>query len=263
MPLPARISVIMARETMSRGARSSRVRRIALHKPFPVTVSQDTSLPSHCLGNQDAEPHDAGGMKLEKFHILQRNAAPGTNRRAIAGIGVGVGGDLEHPAEASGGKEYRLGSKNMDLTGGQLDHHHALAGVARKEQINHLVFVEEGDVIFDALLIEGLQDHMAGSISCIAGTAHWPFAEIAGVSAEAPLIDAAVGCAVEGQAAVLQIVNRLDRLLGQDVHRLLVCKVIAALDGIEGMPFGLILLDIAQSRADSPLGGAGMAANWV
>jgi len=44
---------------------------------------------------------------------------------------------------------------------------------------------------------------------------------------------------------------------------LLVDKVIAALDGIKGMPFGFILLDIAKRRADSALGCAGMAADRI
>ena len=49
-------------------------RRIALHEPLTIPVAQDAALAPHRLGNKDAEPHDAGGMKLVKLHVLERNA---------------------------------------------------------------------------------------------------------------------------------------------------------------------------------------------
>ena len=104
---------------------------------------------------------------------------------------------------------------------------------------------------------------MSGPVSGITGATHRRFAKVAGMTAEAALVDAALGCPVEWQAPVFQIVDRLDGFLRQDVGRLLVDQIIAALDGIKGMPFGLVFLDIAQSGADPALGGAGMAANRI
>ena len=76
--------------------------------------------------------------------------------------------------------------------------------------------------------------------------------------AKIALGDLAVGGAVEGQSHVLQLINRGNRLLAHELDRVLVAQVVAAFDGIEGVPLGAIRFFAAQRGADAPLGGAGV-----
>jgi hypothetical protein len=49
----------------------------------------------------------------------------------------------------------------------------------------------------------------------------------------------------------------------KNIGRLLVHQIISALDRVEGVPFGFVLLHIAQRGADAALGGAGVAADGI
>jgi hypothetical protein len=86
---------------------------IALHEPLSVAIAQDAAFTANRLGDQDPQPHDAGGVKLEELHVHQRDAPPGADRRAVTGVGESIGGDLEHAAETAGGKEDCLGGQDM------------------------------------------------------------------------------------------------------------------------------------------------------
>ena len=52
------------------GGQVQQGRRVALHEPIPIAVAQDPAFAAHGFGDQDAQPHDAGGMKLEELHVL-------------------------------------------------------------------------------------------------------------------------------------------------------------------------------------------------
>ena len=56
-----------------------------------------------------------------------------------------------------------------------------------------MVLVEEADAVLDALLVERLEDHVAGAVGREAGPPDRALAEVAGVAAEAPLVDPPVG----------------------------------------------------------------------
>ena len=107
---------------------------------------------------------------------------------------------------------------------------------AFEEQVHDLVLVEELDAVLDALLVEGLQDHVAGSVGREAGPPDGRLTEVAGVAAELPLVDLAVRGPVERQAHVLELDDGLDRLVGEDLGRVLVHQVVAALDRVEHVP---------------------------
>ena len=72
--------------------------------------------------------------------------------------------------------------------------------------------------------------------------------------AERPLRDLAFRRAAEGQAPVLQVVNGFDGLAAEDLRRVLVNEVVAALDRIEHVPFPVVFLQVAQRRSDAALG---------
>jgi hypothetical protein len=202
-------------------------------------------------------------MELEELHVLKRQAAPVQHRRPVAGQRVGVGGDLEHLAETAGAEDQRLGPEHVQLAGCQLVGDHPGGAPGGQQHVQHVELVEEGRALLDVLLVERLQDHVAGAVRREAGAAHGPPAVVVGVAAEAPLVDPAVGRAVERHAHVLEVVDRVDRLAAHDLGGVLVDQVVAALDGVERVPLPVVLLDAGQRRAHAALRGARVRARRV
>ena len=131
------------------------------------------------------------------------------------------------------------------------------------QQVDHVVLVEELDAVLDALLVERLQDHVAGPVGGEARPPDRALAVVPGVAAEAALVDLAVGRPVERQAHVLELDDGLDRLAGEDLGRVLVDEVVAALDRVEHVPLPVVLLLVAQGGTDAALGGAGVGAGRI
>ena len=132
-----------------------------------------------------------------------------------------------------------------------------------QHQVEHVELVEELDALLDAVLVQGLQDHVAGAVGRVAGAAHGGLAVVAGVAAEAALVDPALGRAVERQAHLLQVEHRVDGFLAHDLGGVLVDQVVAALDGVEGVPLPVVFLDVGQRGAHAALGRAGVRAGRV
>jgi hypothetical protein len=151
----------------------------------------------------------------------------------------------------------------MKFTRGEFHRNDAAAGRAVHNQFHDLKFIEKVDVVFNTLLIKGLQNHMAGPVRGVTGPSNRRFAEILGMPSEPPLIDFSFPGPAEGKAPVFQVVNRLDRLFGQDHGRILVHEVVAAFDGVKGVPLGLVFLHVAKGGADAALGCSGMAADGM
>ncbi len=132
-----------------------------------------------------------------------------------------------------------------------------------QSQIQRVKLVEELDVVLDAVLIQRLQNHVAGAIGRVAGPAHRGLAVVAGVPAEAALVDAALGGAVERHPHLLQVEHRVDGFLAHDLHGVLVGEIVAALDGVERVPLPVVVLDVGQRGAHAALGRAGVAAGGI
>ena len=101
----------------------------------------------------------------------------------------------------------------MQLAVGDAIADHAARDAVLDEHVDDVVLVEELDAVLDALLVERLQDHVAGPVGRVAGAPDRRLAEVARVAAEAALVDLALGGPVEGQAHVLELDDRLDRLV--------------------------------------------------
>ena len=86
---------------------------------------------------------------------------------------------------------------------------------------------------------------------------------VAGVPTEPALVDPALGGAVERQPHLLQVEDRVDGLLGHDLGGVLVDQVVAALDGVEGVPLPVVFLDIGQRGAHAALRRAGVGPGRV
>ena len=246
---------VAGRQVLHRGG-------VALHEPLALGVAQDAALAPGRLRQQDAQLVDAGGVELEELHVLQGHAPPVEQPRAVAGERVGVRGDLEHAAEAAGGEQGGPALEEVEVAGGLLvgdDPGHAPAGIVVDEgHVEHVELVEERHAPRLALLVERLQDHVAGAVGGVAGPPHGRLAVVAGVAAEPALVDAAGRGAVERQAEVLELDDGVDGLAAHDLGRRLVDEVVAALDGVEGVPLPGVLLHVGQRRAHAALGRPGV-----
>ena len=180
---------------------------------------------------------------------------------AVAGQRVGIRGDLEDLAEAAGREQHGAGAERVHLARRQLQRDHAADPAARPVrhgQVEHLVLVVEGDLGLDALLVERLQDGVTGSVGRVAGAADGRLAVVAGVAAEAALVDQALVGPVEGQAQVLELDDGVDRVAAHHLGRVLVDQVVPALDRVEPVPLPVVLLDVGQGGAHASLGGPGV-----
>ena len=237
---------------------------VALHEPLAVLVEHDAAFAARGLGQEHPELGEAGRMELEHLHVLERHAAPPGHRGTVAGQGMGVRGDAEHAPVAAGGHHDALGTEHVELTGGELVRHDPGGGaVGVPQQVEAVELVEEANVAFHALLIERLQDHVAGAVGGIACALHGPLTVVRGMAAEPPLVDPAFGCAVERQSPAFELVDRLDGLFGHQLRGGLIGEVVAALDGVERVPLGAVLLDVAQGGAHPALRGTGVRAGGV
>ncbi len=185
-------------------------RRVALHEALAGVVDEVAALAARGLGQEDADAHDAGRVELVELHVLERHTAPIGQRHAVAGQRVGVRGDPEHAPVAARGQQRGGCPEDVQLAvrdpiGDDAARDRPAGAGAVDEQVDDVVLVEEGDLVLDALLVERLQDHVAGAIGGEARPTDGALPEVAGMAAEAPLVDAPVVRPIEGQAHVLEL----------------------------------------------------------
>ena len=147
--------------------------------------------------------------------------------------------------EAAGSDKDRGSAEYVEVAGGQLISNDAAAFPSVNKQINEVKLIKKGHVTANALLVERLKDHVAGTIGREARPERRGLAKIPRMPAEAPLVDAALRGPVERKPAVLQVVYRPHCVFGKDYRRPLVHQVIAALDGVECVPFGPVFFHVA------------------
>ncbi len=131
------------------------------------------------------------------------------------------------------------------------------------QQVQQKKLVKEIDLLLDALLVEGLQDHVPRAVGTVTGAAHGGLAALAGVAAEGPLGNSSVGRAAEGQAPMLQLVDRFDRLAAENLHGVLVGQIVRAFDRVEHVPLPMVFFLVSQSGADPALRRAGVRAGRI
>ena len=193
-------------------------------------------------------------MELHELHVLQRHAGPQRHRHAVAGAGVGVGRAAVDPAER---RRSRGSSAPASIAlSPPCSRSHAItpdAAVAVVDQLEREQLLVDGDAALDDLLVEHLDQHVAGDVGGVgrAGRA---------AGAERALGDAAVVRAREDRAPVLELVDVARRLGADDLDRILVAQVVGALDGVEGVLLGAVLAGVSERGVDAALGRARMAA---
>ena len=167
-----------------------RLGRITLHQALAISIDQITALTARAFGNQHAVTGNAGGVKLEKLHILQRHASTQRHRHAVAGIDQRIGGGAVQLPCAAGGQQGGFGLDNHRL---------AIVNVERQraqhmtffifQQVDSEVFIKEMRLGADVLLVQAVQNGVAGAVSCGAGARRLIAAEVLALAAERTLIN--------------------------------------------------------------------------
>ena len=113
---------------------------------------------------------------------------------------------------------------------------------------------------FRHLLIQRVQDGVAGAVGGGAGAHRRRLAVILHVAAERALVDAAVLGAAERHAVMLELVDRRDRLAAHVFDGVLVAEPVRPLHGVVHVPAPVVLAHVAERRADAALRRDGVAA---
>ena len=235
--------------------------RIALHEALAFGVGQVAALAARALGDQAACGEDAGGMKLHELHVLDGQAGSDRHAGAVAGAGMGGGAGQIGTAIAAGRQHHALGAEAMDGAVFQVPGHHAAAhAVCVHDQVKGEIFDEEFYLVLQTLLIQRVQDGMAGAVRRGAGAHGGGLAVIHHVAAERALIDAAILGAAERHAEMLQLIDRRNGLAAHVFDGILIAEPIRSLHGVVHVPAPIVLAHVAECGADAALGGHSMAA---
>jgi hypothetical protein len=162
------------------------------------------------------------------------------------------------PPVASSG---RFGLDHQRLAGLDLQHQGAEdRALVVLDQVDGEVLVEEVRAGAHVLLIERVQDGVAGAVRRGAGAHGLVAAEVLALAAEGALVDLAVVEPREGHAGVLQLVDGRDRLAAHVLDGVLVAEIVRALDGIEHVPVPVVRQHVGQRGVDAALRGNGVRA---
>ena len=167
---------------------------------------------------------------LDHLHVHQRRAGAVGQGDAVAGADQGVGGGVEDLAVAAGGEDHGLGGEQLQRAVADVARHGAgdAAAVVLHERGGEPLLEALDLVVLHQLLVEHVQDRLAGDVGDVVGARRGCAAE--GAGAELALL-----VAVEGDAEVLEVEDLVRRLAAHDLDRVLVAEVVRALDGVEGV----------------------------
>src|SRR6185503_10492177 len=124
---------------------------------------------------------------------------------------------------SAGGKDDRLGMEDMYFTSGQLDCHNArgFSGFGHDE-IKHLIFIEERDMVLDALLIQRLQDHMTGTVSRMCGASDGFASDIIRVAAKRTLRNLTFGRSIKRKPHMFKLEDGINRFITHELDCILI-----------------------------------------
>src|SRR5690606_35182870 len=210
------------------------VRRVALHEALAVGVAQDAAFAADAFGDQAAGAVDAGRVELHELHVLQRQAGAGHQAAAVAGAGVRGGRAEVGAAVAAGGQHHAVGAEQVQRAFGHVQRQHAAAhALLVHDQVEREVLDHEAGVVRQRLLVQGVQDGVAGAVGSRAGALRGRTLAVAGGhAAERTLVDLAVLGAGERHAVVLQLDDGRDGLAAHVLDGVLVAQPVRPLDGV-------------------------------
>ena len=154
--------------------------------------------------------------------------------------------------DAAGREQDGLAANRREPAVEQIPRDHALAAALVLDQLPGEELLVDGDVALDQLLVEHLDQDVAGDVGREDGPrrAH---------GAERALRQLAVLVPREDGAPVLELVDVARRLAREDLDRVLVAEVVGALDGVERVDLGVVVARVAERRVDP----ASAAPEWL
>src|SRR5580692_4871763 len=129
------------------------------------------------------------------------------------------------------------------------------------QQVDCEILDKETRLVLEALLVERVQDRVAGAVRGGAGTiGHVALGIFGRVPAKAALIDRPGLGTAERHAEMLELDDRRDRLAAQVFDRVLIAEPVGTPDRIEHVPAPIVVFHIAERRTDAALRGDRVAA---
>src|SRR5260370_10493458 len=238
------------------------VRRIFRHEPVAFAVGQVTTLAASALRNQNAGAIYAGRVELDEFHILQWQPGAQHHGVAVTGAGVSRGAGFVDPAAAASGDDGHIGAEPMNRPVLEAPGEQAAARtVLVHQEVDGEILDKEARLVLEALLVERVQDCVAGAIRGGAGPiSHVALGILRRVPAKAALVDLAVLGTAEGRAEMLELDDRGYRLAAHVFDRVLVAEPVGPPDRVEHVPAPIVFFHVAERRADAALRGNRVAA---
>ena len=133
-----------------------------------------------------------------------------------------------------------------------------------EQQVEHVELVEEADVPLDALLVQRLEDHVARPVGRVAGAPDRRLAVVARCGRRtAAGRSGPSGVRLNGKPSARARRSRRSPRAQRISRRRLVDEVVAALDRVERVPLGVVLLEVGERRADAALRRPGVGAGGV
>ena len=157
-----------------------------------------------------------------------------------------------------------IGAEPVDRPVLQTPGEQAMAGaVFIHQQVDREIFDKEARLVLQALLVERVQDRVAGAVGGRAGAiGHVALGIFGRVSTKAALIDRACLGAAERHAEMLELDDRGDRLAAHVFDGVLVAEPVRAPDRVEHVPAPIVFFHIAERGTDAALRGDGVATGW-
>ena len=146
-----------------------RVRCVALEEPVALGVEEVRTLAATALGDENARRRKGRRMELHHLHVLERDARLKRHRHPVSGAGVGVRGARVEPARAAGGEDHSLGADRLQAAVQQVPRDHALAAVLVDDELPGEDLLVDEDVPLHHLLVEDVDQHVAGDVGGIRG----------------------------------------------------------------------------------------------
>ncbi len=237
-------------------------RRIFGHEPVPFAVGQVTTLAASALRNQNAGAIYAGRVELDEFHVLQWQPRAQHHGVAVTGTGVSRGAGLVDPTAAASGDDGHIGAEPMNRPVLETPSEQTAArAILVHQEVHGEILDKEACLVLEALLIERVQDGVAGPIRGGAGPIrHVALGIICRVSTKAALVDLALVGTAERHTQMLEFHDSGDRLTAHEFDRVLVTEPVGAPDCVEHVPAPVVPFHVAERRADATLRGNRVAA---
>ncbi len=129
-------------------------------------------------------------------------------------------------------------------------------------QIQRIPLGEDGGLVFDVLLVKGVQQGVTGTVGGRCGTSGLLATEILGLTTKRTLVDRPVIETGEGQPHVLQLIDSLGAGFAHVLDGFLITDVIGTFYRVIHMPLPVVVVGIAQRNRDPALGGDSVRTGW-